>query len=125
MPKLRVVTGSGTAVKPARKLGKPGAVLWRDAMRDYRIDDVGGLELLTLACEALDRAEGCRVQIDRDGEMIRGKSGPREHPLLKHELASRAFVVKTLRALGLNIEGSIKPGPGRPPTPLGWIPDDE
>jgi hypothetical protein len=124
MPKLRVVTGDASGNKPARKLGKHGAVLWRDVMAEYDIQDVGGLALLGSACASLDRAESCKAQIDRDGEMIRGKAGPREHPLLKHELAARAFMVKTLRTLGINIEGAARPGPGRPPQPLGWIPDE-
>jgi len=73
---------------------------------------------------ALGQKQTCAVQTSMSaGEMIRGKTGPREHPLLKCELASRAFVVKTLRTLGLNVEGSIKAGPGRPGEPLGWTPD--
>jgi hypothetical protein len=36
----------------------------------------------------------------------------KEHPLLKHELAARAFVCRTLQRLGLDVE-AIKP-PGRP-----------
>jgi hypothetical protein len=41
------------------------------------------------------------------------------HP--KHELQLRAFIVKTLEKLGLNVE-TIKPI-GRPPNPTGWRPD--
>jgi hypothetical protein len=125
MPKLRVVSGDQTGNKPTRKLGRHGGQLWKNVMDEYQIEDVGGVELLVSACAALDRAEACRATIDRDGEMIRSKVGPREHPLLRHELASRAFVVKTLRTLGLNVEGSIRPGPGRPPPAVGWIPDEE
>lgn len=124
MAKLRVVTTDTSGSKPG-KLGKPGAALWRDVMAEYEITDCGGLALLASACASLDRAEACKAQIDRDGEMIRGKAGPREHPLLKHELAARAFMVKTLRTLGINIEGAARPGPGRPPQPLGWIADEE
>jgi hypothetical protein len=60
--------------------------------------------LLTLACQSLDRAESCRAEIDRDGEIIRSKTGTKEHPLLKHELAARAFVARTLHRLGLDVE---------------------
>ena len=35
-------------------------------------------------------------------------------PLLKHELAARAFVVRTLARLGLDLE-PVRAGPGRPP----------
>ena len=110
--KLTVVTTSATGIKPARKLGEHGANLWRSVMSDYDIVDSGGIEMLTAACQQLDRAEALREVIDRDGEIIRTKAGPREHPGLKHELAARAFVVRTLARLGLDVE-AIQPI-GRP-----------
>jgi hypothetical protein len=39
------------------------------------------------------------------------------------ELAARAFVVKTLVRLGLNVE-PLRNGPGRPSRGLGWSDDD-
>jgi hypothetical protein len=47
-----------------------------------------------------------------DGEVIRTKTGFRDHPLLKHELGARNFVCRTLSRLGLNVE-PVR-GPGRP-----------
>jgi hypothetical protein len=35
---------------------------------------------------------------------IRSKSGIREHPLLKHQLATRSFIVRSLHRLSLDIE---------------------
>ena len=121
MSKLHVMTGNEPAAKPPRKLGRYGADLWRKVMAEDEISDAGGLELLASASAALDRAERCREAIDRDGEMVRTKFGPRDHPLLKHELAARSFVCRTLQRLGLNVE-TIKPV-GRPPAPHGWLPD--
>jgi len=90
-------------------------------MAEYRIQDRGGIELLAQACQSLDRAEALRDAIDRDGNTIYTPSGmPKSHPAIKDELACRAFVVRTLERLGLNIE-TIKP-PGRPPRPFGWSP---
>jgi hypothetical protein len=83
-------------------------------MTEYEISDSGGTEMLQQACSALDRAENLRLEIDRDGEVIRTRSGVKDHPALKHELACRAFVVRTLARLGLNFE-AIKPSVGRPP----------
>lgn len=98
---------------PPRPLGKHGMALWRSVTAEYAIEDAGGVELLCMACSALDRAEACREQIDRDGETIRTKTtGLKDHPVLKHELANRAFVVRTLGRLGLDVE-AIKPV-GRP-----------
>jgi hypothetical protein len=81
----------------------------------------GGLELLVQACATVDRVKALREAIDRDGEVVATRTGPKAHPALRDELAGRAFIVKTLERLGLNIE-TIKPGPGRPPKPLGRIP---
>lgn len=118
-----VKTGEPSVAKPPRKLDRHGATLWRSIMSEYQINDSGGLEMLTQACQALDRAERCREAIDEDGELLRSKKGGalREHPLLKMELASRSFVVRTLQRLGLDVE-AIKPV-GRPPRGVGWLPD--
>jgi hypothetical protein len=73
-------------------------------MAEYQIADSGGCEMLRQICEAADRvAEFSRV-IERDGAMIRGKLGPRDHPLLKHELSARAFIIRSLHRLGLDVE---------------------
>jgi hypothetical protein len=54
--------------------------------------------------------------IDRDGEVVHTRNGPKAHPALRDELAGRAFIVRTLERLGLNVE-TIKPM-GRPSK--GW-----
>lgn len=115
-PKLSVVATAPPA-GPPRKLGQHGTQLWAAVTEAYAIEDAGGREMLGLACQALDRAESCREQIDRDGELITTPTAIKEHPLLKHELASRAFVVRTLQRLGLDVE-AVKPT-GRPPATFG------
>jgi hypothetical protein len=47
----------------------------------------------------------------------------KEHPALRGELASRAFVAKMLLRLGLDVE-PMRPTAGRPPKNAGWN-DDE
>jgi hypothetical protein len=86
--------------------------LWRAILGEYGVEDAGGIEMLLQACQALDRAEACRDHIDRDGEVLRTKTGMKDHPALKHEIANRSFVVRTLHRLGLDVE-AIKPV-GRP-----------
>lgn len=73
-------------------------------MSEYAITDTGGAEILAQACAALDRAEELSAQINADGCTIRGKTGLREHPAIKGELANRAFVCRNLQRLGLNLE---------------------
>jgi hypothetical protein len=110
--KLTVVKQGSPASGPPRKLGKHGMALWQSVNSEYAIEDCGGREMLALACASLDRAESCRELIDKDGEVIKSKAGWREHPSCKTELANRAFVVRTLARLGLDVE-AVR-GVGRP-----------
>jgi hypothetical protein len=89
---------------PPRPLGEHGMALWREVTSSYQFDDPASVETLAQACGALDRAEACREAIDTDGVTVRTKAGVRDHPLLKHEIAARSFVVRTLARLGLNLE---------------------
>ena len=90
---------------PPRPLGEAGLALWRRVQREYSITDVGGAELLLLACEATDRAAVLRREIDHDGAVLRaGDGGVKDNPLLKHELAAMAFSARTLQRLGLDVE---------------------
>ena len=99
---------------PPRQLGKHGMQLWRAVTAEYAIEDAGGVEMLCEAAQALDRAEECAAAIARDGVSLRLKAGlTKDNPLLKHELAARAFVVRTLARLGLDVE-PVRPI-GRPP----------
>ena len=112
-PRLTLVQPGSNPAEPPRKLDDPGRNLWDRIMSEYDIADSGGLEVLAQACQALDRAEALRSEIDRDGEVIRVRGSIREHPALKHELASRSFVVRALARLNLNFE-PVRPGAGRP-----------
>lgn len=102
------------APEPPERLEETGLRLWRHVMSQYALDDAGGLEMLAQACTAADRAERCRRAINEDGEVIRAKTGLKDHPLLKHETAARALAVRTLARLGLDLE-PVRPTAGRPP----------
>jgi hypothetical protein len=118
---LSLVSPATTGFSPTRKLGPHGLNLWKSVQAEYAIADCGGRELLAQACEGLDRAEELKACIDADGPVIRTRSGiPRAHPACKDEISARTFVVRTLQKLGLNYE-PVKT-PGRPTTPIGWIP---
>jgi hypothetical protein len=105
---------------PPPTLGEAGRTLWSSITSEYDIGDSGGLAMLEQACSTMDRIAEYSTTIDRDGATIRTKSGVREHPLLKHELAARSFVVRTLQRLGLDVE-PLK-AVGRPPRPTSWSP---
>jgi hypothetical protein len=117
-PKLSIVSPGANGIAPPRPLGDHGMALWDRVQGEYAITDTGGIEMLTQACAAVDRIESLRAAINRDGEVVVIKGVPKAHPALRDELANRAFVVRTLERLGLNVE-AVKP-PGRPPRPRGW-----
>jgi hypothetical protein len=89
---------------PPRPLGKHGMALWQSVMAEYEISDSGGVEILVSACSALDRAESLSEAIERDGAIVTVSGALKDHPGLKHELANRAFVVRALQRLGLDVE---------------------
>jgi hypothetical protein len=91
--------------------------LWNDVQRQYAVRDVGGVETLLQICLAADRVEAIADRIARDGEMLETPRGPKANPLLRDELQIRAFIVRALKVLGLNVE-EIKPV-GRPARPFG------
>jgi hypothetical protein len=92
--------------------------LWRSVTSEYDIDDAGGTETMLQICEAADRLGSIAETIKAEGLTVRTKAGPKEHPLLKSELALRAFIVRGLQRLGINIE-AVQAGPGRPARGVG------
>ena len=93
-----------TSLSPPANLGETGGNLWQTIMTEYDIRDSGGREMLRQACEAADRVDEFAAIIKRDGPVVSTKQGPKDHPLIKHELAARSFVVRSLHRLGLDVE---------------------
>jgi hypothetical protein len=112
---LHLIGGASSRVppEPSQPLGPFGRLLWDRVHSEWSVTDSAGISMLELACLARDRAANCREIIDRDGAVTQTAHGPREHCLLRAELASMAFVAKTLRSLGLNSEPLFS-APGRP-----------
>ena len=95
----------GGGILPPRPLGDAGQDLWDRVQSEYAVVDAGGIELLCLACAALDRAEGCAARIEADGLVISSANGSaRDHVLLRHEIANRALAARLLQRLGLDVE---------------------
>jgi hypothetical protein len=115
-PKLEAVPMPPTAhTVPPPHLDETGAALWREVTSIFEFDDPASYQVLAQACAACSRAEKCRQIIDDEGEMLRLKNGiTRAHPLLRDELANRAFCVRALSKLGLDLQ-PLRSGPGRPP----------
>jgi hypothetical protein len=68
------------------------------------ISDVGGIELLAQCCEAADLVQELADCVAREGKTLQTRTGLRAHPALRDMLSNRAFVVTTLRRLGVTNE---------------------
>ena len=87
---------------------------WTELQCEYAIVDAGGLRVLDMFAQALDRYLAARRQIDTDGATQLDRFGQvRAHPLLTVERDSRAAVLSALRQLGLDLE-PVRDQAGRP-----------
>jgi hypothetical protein len=105
---------ASTLPRPPLTLKASGLALWNSVVSVYQFDDAGSFHVLAMACQSLDRGEACREAIDKDGECIWTKAGPKAHPLIRDETQSRALCHRLIKSLGLDLE-PIRGSVGRPP----------
>jgi phage terminase small subunit len=86
-----------TAPKHLKTIGR---VLFNSVTRDYDLQS-HHIALLTLACEARDRAEEARAAIAKDGAYVDGRYGLKAHPAIAVERDSRLAFGRLLRQLDL------------------------
>lgn len=74
--------------------------MWDAVLDDYELspDEV---EVLRLACEALDAADRARLELV-DGLVVQGRYGPRAHPAVAISRDQAALAARLLKQLGLN-----------------------
>jgi len=100
--------------RPPKHLSKESKSMWKKIISTYCIKDEAGLKILRATCEAFDRAQGAREQIDRDGLTFHDDKGKiKSHPLLPVERDNRAAFLAGFRHLNLDLE-PLRDGPGRP-----------
>jgi hypothetical protein len=88
---------------PPASLGEAGRTFWEDINRDYVIEESAGRQTVLRICQTVDTLVSYDEQIERDGPTIRTANGLKEHPLLKHQLAARSFIVRSLHRLNLDV----------------------
>jgi hypothetical protein len=72
---------------------------------EYGIEDAGGLAVLSIAGEALDRLRLAQAAIEADGATVVDRFGQtKAHPLLPVERDARAAYLAALKALNLDLE---------------------
>ena len=89
-------TRPSNALPPPADLGPAGRKLWQDITQDFTLETAAEVQQFYEACVMEDRAVQLRARIDAEGLVTKTY---RDHPCLKHELAARAFVVRTLANL--------------------------
>jgi hypothetical protein len=101
---------------PPPDLNETGAALWRDIVSVYEFSDLASYETLFQVCASADRATECAEEIAKTGVLMRNSNTGtvRGNPLIKDELALRAFICMALARLGLDLE-PLRDRPGRPP----------
>jgi phage terminase small subunit len=88
---------------------------WRTTLEHYELEE-HHLRLLWLLCEAWDRAQTAREQLDREGLMVAGREGGiRPHPAVAIERDARLAGARLVRELDLDVGPPPSQRIGPPP----------
>lgn len=74
---------------------------WLELLREYEFQS-HHVKLLHMACEAYDRAEAAREQLESDGLTVATQFGQKPHPCAGIERESRNLFVRCMHELGLD-----------------------
>jgi hypothetical protein len=111
---------AATLSKPPKTLGQSGRDLWQTLTDEFELDDACSRATLLQVCQCVDRLTQISERISREGLVVDTKTGPRDHPLLKSEIACRSFIIRGLQRLGLEPSNPV----GRPGNVIGWVPPE-
>lgn len=107
------MTAQRRRIAPPRELSASARRLFANLTGEYRIDDLGGREILRSGLRALDLAEAAERQIEAEGRTLRDRfEQVRAHPLLGIARDYRAQWAAALRQLNLAV--GEPPKVGRP-----------
>lgn len=85
------------------KLSKEAEQIRKQVIKDYSMQDIGGLKILQTALEAFDRMRECQARIAKDGIMISDRfDQAKQHPLLATERDARSQLLQAFRLLNLD-----------------------
>jgi hypothetical protein len=79
-------------------------------MREHEFNRIGEY-MLELGLQALGRSRECRAVIDRDGPMVKNRTGlPRHHPLCNIEIQERKFAASIFKRLRIHLRKGLNEG---------------
>jgi P27 family predicted phage terminase small subunit len=100
--------------EPPPHLSPSAAKWWQTIVETYVLAE-HHLRLLQLACEAWDRVQAARVQIELEGMTVQGREGGiRPHPCVAIERDARLAVARLVRELDLDTEPPVSARLGPP-----------
>jgi P27 family predicted phage terminase small subunit len=101
---------------PPAHLARPGRELWRQIQDQFVVADAGGLALLTVACEALDRCRQAQTALLEAGSLtvVDQRGALKTHPAVTIERDAWGVMSRALKQLNLDVLPAGNPG--RPAT---------
>ena len=95
-----------TKIRRAPKnLDKTGKKFWKAVLGEFEFEKTHDFELLSQACECLDRIFQCQEAVKADGLFQKDRYGkPVEHDALKVERAQKKLFLSIIRELGLTLD---------------------
>ena len=105
------MTASGP--KPPAHLAAATKRWWRSVVAEYQLEE-HHIRLLTLACEAWDRAQAARALVAAEGLVVLDRFGqPKAHPAVAIERDARIGFARLVREIDLDGEPAPDPRPTR------------
>ena len=93
--------------EPPPHLSASAAQWWRTTVDRYVLQE-HHIRLLQLCCEAWDRSQTARAQLDEEGLTVSGREGGiRPHPCIGIERDARLAVARLIRELDLDVEPPV------------------
>jgi P27 family predicted phage terminase small subunit len=100
--------------QPPPHLSESSRQWWRTTVETYVLHE-HHLRLLQLACEAWDRGQAARAQLDQEGLTVAGRADTVvAHPAVAIERDSRLAVARLVRELDLDTEPPVSGRNGPP-----------
>jgi P27 family predicted phage terminase small subunit len=100
---------------PPKYLSPEAKKLWRKLNEEFDLSDSASQILLESVCSAMDRWQGARKILARDGPTINDRWGTKKvHPCVAVERDAKSTMRAALHELHLDLE-PLQERPGRPP----------
>ena len=99
-----------------KSLGTEGKRIWRQLWSEFVFEPSDSV-LLEQLCLCADRIKVARLQIAKDGLILKSGDVRKRHPAIEAERSARSQLIEIWKTLKLNVASDEVAGrPGRPPS---------